>query len=144
MDGSRFQISKTIKGIKGDFDVGVLPARIVQDFDAMVEKLEPAVVIMIVSVVKLNRRRAGLTRNLFNCQVRGRDVKPIPALSEATPGQQEKTTQKNVAMAFDHSDSPNRGSRKPVALSNNERGAVLPQRRLSTLFSAQPCFFRPG
>jgi hypothetical protein len=60
------------------------------------------IVVRIVSVIVLDGRRAGVARDLFDDQVRGRDVKPIPALSEAAPGQQEKTTQKNVAMAFDH------------------------------------------
>jgi hypothetical protein len=99
MNGARLKIGKMIEGIKWDFDVGVFPALIVQDFDAMVEKLEPAVVVMIVGIIKLDGGRA---RNPFDCQVRGRDVKPIPALSKAAPGQQEKTTQQNIAMAFDH------------------------------------------
>jgi hypothetical protein len=90
------------KGFNGDFDVGVLPARIGQDFDAMIKKLGRTIVVMIVGVIELNGGRAGVTRDLFDCKVRGRELEPIPALSKATPGQQEKTTQKNVAMAFDH------------------------------------------
>jgi len=102
MNGARLEIGKTIEGIDGNFDVGIFPAFIVQDFDAMVEKLEPAVIVMIVGVIKLDGGRAALARDLFDGQVRGRDVKPIPALSESARGQQEKTTQQNVAMAFDH------------------------------------------
>jgi hypothetical protein len=83
------------KGVNGDFDVGVLPARIGQDFDAMLKKLGRTIVVMIVSIIELDGRRAGVPRDLFDGQVRGRDLKPIPALSEAAPGHQEKTTQKN-------------------------------------------------
>src|SRR6478609_1002025 len=94
------------KGFNGDFDVGVLPARIGQDFDAMIKKLRRTIVVMIIGVIELDGRRARFARDLFNCKVRGRNLEPIPALSKAAPGQQEKTNQKNVAMAFDHSASP--------------------------------------
>src|SRR5438309_1202528 len=104
------------KGFNGDFDVGVAPARIGQDLNAMIKKLGRTIVVMIVGVIELDSWRAGIARDLFDCKVCRRYLKPIPALSKAVPRQQEKTSQKNIAMAFDHSDSPNRGSRKPVAL----------------------------
>src|SRR5579864_3007858 len=104
------------KGFNGDFDVGVALARIGQDLNAMIKKLGRTIVVVIVGVIELDSRRAGIARDLFDCQVRRRYLKPIPALSKAAPGQQEKTNQKKIAMAFDHSDSSHRGSRKPVAL----------------------------
>src|SRR5436305_9213300 len=96
MNGAGLEIFKTYAQSGHNFHVGILLAFFIQDLDALVNKLRPVTVINVLSIIELNGRRSGISRNFFDLKLLRAEGKPVLFLVGQTQRRGQDASEKET------------------------------------------------